>query len=157
MKETNIWIRSRNAAIKSIGLVKPEMDIGFDSRVPKEVQDELLAFVGWVEKNFNIPITIWVDFEYKHYLVKKDGQRVGYIFYWTEFSDYPNFGEKDCIPEIRLPVRTEYWTIEEVLISFIEALTNYFAWICDELTPDFLVDEDSAEEVLCEYLKSREE
>lgn len=120
--------------------------------IAPETQEELRAFVRWVESNFNIPVTLWVDFEYKHYLIKKDGKRVGYLFYWKDFSSHPVFDNKDDIPQIRLPVRTEHSSTEEILGSFIEAITDYFAWICNDITSGFVPNEDDVDDILQEYL-----
>ena len=79
-----------------------------------------------VESNYRIPVTLWVDFEYNHYLISRSGKRVGYLFYWADFSTYPMFDNAEDIPQIRLPVRTEHSTIEEILASFIEAITDYY-------------------------------
>lgn len=155
MNETNLWVKAKGVNIQTTNDIMSGFSIGFDKKIPHETQKELRAFVEWVENNFNIPVTLWVDFEYKHYLINRDGKRAGYLFYWTDFSSYPIFQNKDDIPEIRLPVRTEHSTMEEILASFIEAVTNYFAWICNELFAGFVPNENDVEEVLQEYLKFR--
>ncbi len=155
MNKANLWCKAKDVSILTSDDIAPGFNIGFDKQIPCEMQDELRAFVDWVEANFNVPVTLWVDFEYKHYLVSNDGHRVGYLFYWTDFSDYPVFENKDDIPEIRLPVRTEHSAFDEILTSFIEAITVYFAWICNEITEDFIPNDSDVHEVLQEYLKSR--
>ena len=122
---------------------------------PDTTQAELLAFVEWIESNFRIPITFWVDFDYKHYLIRRDGKRVGYLFYWSDFDSYPVFDNPADIPELRLPVREEHWTIEEILTSFIEAIMCYYAWICNEIDDSYEPTEAEVEEILQEYLRSR--
>ena len=107
-----------------------------------------------MESNYRIPITLWVDFEYKHYLIRKDGKRVGYLFYWADFSSHPVFENKNDIPQIRLPVRTEYSSIKEILTSFIEAITDYYAWICNEIEI-YEQNENDVEEILQAYLQYR--
>jgi len=119
------------------------------------MKNELRSFVNWIEDNCVIPITLWVDFEYKHYLIRQDGMRVGYLFYWSDFSSYPVFENKDDIPEIRLPVRTEHSTLEEILTSFIEAVYDYYAWICNELVESYMPNEDVIEEILLKYLSAK--
>lgn len=96
-----------------------------------------------------------MDFEYKHYLISESGERVGYLFYWSDFSYYPVFQNKDDIPIIRLPVRTERSTVKEILRSFIEAITDYFAWICNEIADGFEMDENDVDEILEAYLNFR--
>lgn len=80
---------------------------------------------------------------------------MGYLFYWSDFSSYPEFQNVDNIPEIKLPVRTERSSMEEILVSFIEAITDYFAWICNMLDTGFLQNEKDVVEVFQEYLKFR--
>ena len=109
-----------------------------------------------MENNYRIPITLWVDFEYNHYLISRSGKRVGYLFYWADFSSYPTFSRCEDIPEIRLPVRTEHSTIEEILTSFIEAITDYYAWLCNEIYEGYTPNEDEVEEILQAYLCSRQ-
>jgi hypothetical protein len=85
----------------------------------------------------------------------RNGKRVGYLFYWADFSTYPIFDNKEDIPRIRLPVRTEHSTMEEVLVSFIEAIDNYYAWICNEIYEGYEPNENDVEEILQAYLRSR--
>ena len=155
MRTDNLWVRAQAAPIQTTDEIRSGFDIGFDDRINQETQKELRAFVDWVEANYCIPITLWVDFEYRHYLVKKDGERVGYLFYWADFDSYPVFRNQEDIPQIRLPVRTEHSTIEEILGSFVEAITDYFAWICNEMEEDSFPYQDDAEEVLQAYLQDR--
>ena len=133
----------------------PEFDIGFDKRISKDAENALRSFVSWIESNYHIPVTLWVDFEYNHYLMDRNGKRVGYLFYWADFSTYPIFDNKEDIPRIRLPVRTEHSTMEEVLVSFIEAIDNYYAWICNEIYEGYEPNENDVEEILQAYLRSR--
>jgi len=148
---TNVWERAQRVRLQVADDIRPELDIGFDKRIPQDVQQALVAFVEWAEAHYRFPVTLWVDFEYKHYLVKRDGQRVGYLFYWADFSSYPVFDNIDDIPTIRLPVRTEYSTVEDILRSFCEAVTCYFAWICNEIGEYYPVTED-ADEIFEDYL-----
>ena len=66
MKENSLWQKAKNVQIQTSDDILPGFDIGFDSKIPAETQKELRNFVNWVEENFNIPVTLWVDFEYKH-------------------------------------------------------------------------------------------
>lgn len=151
----SVWKRTQNAELRVSENILPGFDIGFDKRISKEVEDELRTFVKWVENNYRVPITLWVDFEYNHYLVSRKGKRVGYLFYWSDFSSYPFFDNKDDIPQIRLPVRTEHSTVEEILSSFIEAITDYYAWICNEIE-EYTSDKSETEEILQKYLNFRQ-
>ena len=66
------------------------------------------------------------------------------------------FENQDDIPAIRLPVRTEHSTIEEIITSFIEAITDYYAWLCNELDEGYVADENDVEEILQTYLQYKE-
>ena len=155
MNQNSIWSKAQNVKLQVSEDILPEFDIGFDKRIPKDIEEELRTFVKWIENNYRIPITLWVDFEYNHYLISRDGRRVGYLFYWADFSTYPAFNKIDDIPQIRLPVRTEHSTIEEILSSFIEAITDYYAWICNEISEDYKINENDVEEILQAYLNFR--
>ena len=128
-------------------------DIGFDPKIPEETKDQLIKFVYWVEDHFHLPVTLWVDFKYNHYLISKNGKRVGYKFYWADFKTYPVFESFDDIPVIELPVRTEHYTIEEILSSFIDAISMYYVWLSNALTDDYATDINATEEVLQAYLE----
>lgn len=152
MAKQNVWDKAQSVKLNVSESISPLFNIFFDKKIPQEVKVELLNFVNWVENNYAIPITLWVDFEYKHYLVRRDGKRVGYLFYWSDFSNYPNFYNKNDIPYIRLPVRTEHWSIEEIISSFIEAIFDYYAWICNEIHEDYSINNADVEELLQKYL-----
>ena len=113
----------------------------------------LMGFVYWVEDHFSVPVTLWVDFKYNHYLVNENKQRVGYKFYWVDFESFPVFDNWDNLPVIELPVRTEHYTMEEILASFIEAITCYFAWLTNTIGDDFQPEADVVEEILQAYFK----
>ena len=153
MKENHLWKRAKEVKIQSASDIVGNFDIGFDDKIPKKTKNALMKFVYWVEDNFYLPVTLWVDFKYNHYLIDRAGKRVGYRFYWADFKSYPLFDNSDDIPVIELPVRTEYWTIEEILTSFIEAITQYFAWLTNTITDDTEPDEREVEEVLQAYLR----
>lgn len=149
MKENHLWNRARDVKIQTPPAIVGNFDIGFDEKIPEETKDQLMGFVYWVEDHFHLPVTLWVDFKYNHYLIDRQKNRVGYRFYWADFKNYPAFDDPDDIPVIELPVRTEHYSIEEIVSSFIEAISLYFAWLTNrELT----VDPNETEEVLQAYL-----
>ena len=154
MKSENLWEKSRGICIKTSADIVGNFDIGFDDNIPDETKDALMKFVYWVEDHYNLPVTLWVDFKYKHYLIDCNKKRVGYKFYWVDFANYPVFENTDDIPVIELPVRTERWTMEEILSSFIEAITHYFAWLANIHSDGFTPNEDLVELVLRSYLKT---
>ena len=59
----------------------------------------------------------------------------------------------DDIPVIELPVRMERRTQEDMLTSFIEAISLYFVWLMNEITDEVQPDPGEVEEVLQAYLQ----
>lgn len=155
MLENTLWRKASEIRIQAASSIAGGFDIGFDAKIPEGTKAELRAFIGWVESHFNLPVTLWVDFEYKHYLLDRNKKRAGYLFYWADFGTYPVFDNVEDIPIIRLPVRTERSTMEEILASFIEAISCYFSWLCHMISDDFMCDEDEVEEILQAYLSFR--
>lgn len=155
MKENHLRNRAKVVQIQTSSEIVGNFDIGFDDRIPEETKDALMRFAYWVEEHFYLPVTLLVDFKYNHYLIDRAGKRVGYRFYWADFVSYPAFDNPDDIPVIELPVRTERWSIEEILISFIEGISQYYAWLTNTITDDTEPDEKEVEEVLQAYLNDR--
>lgn len=153
MRENHLWNRAKNVKIQTSPEIVGNFDIGFDERIPEETKDALMRFVYWVEDHFHLPVTLWVDFKYKHYLISRKGKRVGYRFYWADFAPYPVMENPDDIPVIELPVRMERRTQEEMLTSFIEAISLYFVWLMNEITDEVQPDAGEVEEVLQAYLQ----
>ena len=151
MNENHLWNRAKQVQMQTSAEIVGGFDIGFDSKIPEETKDALMKFVYWVEDHFSLPVTLWVDFKYNHYLMEQSGKRVGYKFYWVDFANYPVFENPDDIPVIELAVRTERQTIEEILVSFIEAISRYYAWLNRDASP---IDADDVEQVLQAYLQN---
>ena len=154
MNPNNAWLRARHVCIQASREISGGFDLGFDKQIPEGTKMVLRKFVSWVETNFHMPVTLWVDFEYKHYLIRRDGKRVGFLFYWADFDEYPVFNNQKDIPMIRLPVRTEHSTMEEILTSFIEAISYYFAWLCNDLNSGYIPSEADVKEILQAYLET---
>ena len=155
MPESSVWEKAQTLELKVSESILPGFDLGFDKRISKEVERELRSFATWVERNYRIPITLRVDFEYRHYLIDRSGKRVGYLFYWADFPVYPVFDNAEDVPEIRLPARTERSSVEEILTSFIEAITDYYAWLCNEISEESTQNENDVEDILQAYLNYR--
>ena len=153
MRENHLWNKAKEIKILTSPAIVGNFDIGFDEKIPEDTKDQLMQFVYWVEDHFHLPVTLWVDFKYNHYLISQDGKRVGYKFYWADFKTYPVFENFDDIPVIKLPVRTEHYTIEEILSSFIDAISLYYVWLSNALTDDYATDINATEEVLQAYLE----
>jgi len=157
MNNENIWLRGSRASIMASAESKEGFDVGFDPKIPESTQNELRRFISWAQEHFRFPIPLWVDFEYRHYLVSSEGKRVGYLFYWADWDNYPVFSDPEKGPSIRLPVRMERYTLEEILTSFIEAISDYFAWLLNELTGEFIPSEQDVEEILEAFLLNRKQ
>ena len=105
MAGNGVWKKAQTVELKVSENILPEFDIGFDKRIPIEVEQELRSFVTWVENNYRIPITLWVDFEYNHYLKKAETYPVENIFHCPEntkksFSSFsPFFYIPHCKPQ----------------------------------------------------------
>ena len=155
LSSNNVWWRAQRGELRVSCDMRGEINIGFDRKIPEYTKEELKKFVRWAESRFHFPIDLWVDFEYRHYLVSRDGRRVGFLFYWTDFSEDLSFDKVEDIPMIRLPVRTERSSMEEVLTSFIEAVTCYFAWIVNEMCEGYTPSEEDVGEILRAYLRNR--
>ena len=151
MKENHLWNRASAARIHTGPEITGGFSIGFDRNIPETTRDALIRFVYWVEDRFSLPVTLWVDFKYNHYLMSRDKKRVGYLFYWVDFADYPNFLSPDDIPVIELPVRLEHSTPEEVLTSFVEAISLYYTWLLKGTYDGAKPDELETEAVLQQY------
>ena len=152
----HLWEQAKEIKIQTGEEIVGNFSLGFDKRIPEETKDALIDFVYWVEDHYPVPVTLWVDFKYNHYLVTRDKKRVGYKFYWVDFETYPVFEKEEDIPVIELPVRTENWTIEEILASFIEAITCYYAWLNNQMVEGFQPDSEQVEEILQKYLQFAE-
>ena len=151
MQEDHLWNRAKAVSIQTSPEIVGGFDIGFDERIPEAVQDKLMDFVYWVEDHFSLAVTLWVDFKYNHYLVDKAGKRVGYKFYCADWMPYPVLESWDDIPVIELPVRMEHSSIDEILFSFIEAISCYYAWLKNEYN-NYTPKENETAEILYTYL-----
>ena len=151
MAEGNLWEKSKTLEIRTGADIVGGFDVGFDKRIPDETKDALMEFVYWVEDHYHLPVTLWVDFQYRHYLVDQNKNRVGYKFYWADFGTFPVFENFDDLPVIELPVRTEKSTVDEILASFIEAITHYFAWLSRLDLHAFEPDAALTEKILNDY------
>ena len=147
----NIWEEARALSIQTGADIVGGFDIGFDKETPEETKDALMDFVYWVEDQYALPVTLWVDFKHRHYLVDKNKKRVGYKFYWADFNTFPIFENFDDLPVIELAVRRGKSTMDEILASFIEAITCYFAWLSHLDMGSFEPDEALTEGILHAY------
>lgn len=151
MKKTNLWDRAHELSIETGPDIVGGFSIGFDDAISEKIKDQLMHYVHWVEDDYPMPVTLWVDFEYKHYLRQRNGKKAGYLFYWADFTTFPVFTHEPDIPVIRLPVRTEQRTMHEILTSFTQAITEYFVWLANEMVEGYEPDEGTVEAVMTAY------
>lgn len=147
----NLWENAKDLPIRVGPEIAGGFDVGFDDKIPEQTKDELMSFVYWVEDHYALPVTLWVDFKYNHYLMTRDKRQVGYRFYWVDFTTWPVFENPDDIPVIELPVRTEKWSIRSILGSFIQGITMYFAWLANMDVFEFEPDDALVDEILQRY------
>lgn len=147
----NIWEEASALPIQTGPDIVGGFDVGLDRAIPEATKDALMDFVYWVEDRYHMPVTLWVDFKYRYYLVDKNRSRVGYKFYWADFVSFPVFDNFDDLPVIELPVRGEKSSMDEILAAFIEAITHYFAWLSHMDMNAFEPDEALTQEILRDY------
>ena len=152
MKNGSLWENAKELNIQVSGDITGGFDLGFDAGIPEETKDALIRFAYWVEDHYALPVTLWVDFKNKHYLIDQNKRRVQYRFYWVDFENYPVFQNPDDIPVIELPVKAGRQTMEEILTAFTEAVTHYFAWLANMPMHDFRPDHALVGSILQRYL-----
>ena len=125
----NLWETASALPIQTGKEITGGFTVGFDREVPEETKDILMRFAYWAEDRYGLPVTLWIDFKYRHYLLGPDGKRAAYRFYWAEFASFPVFDNYDDIPVIELAVRTGKRTTDGILGAFVEAISCYYAWL----------------------------
>lgn len=150
MTNTNLWDAAKELPICAGAEITGGFSVGFDTQIPEAQRDKLMEFVYWVEDNFAMPITLWVDFKCRKYLIDQAGKRSGYRFWWAPFRDYPNFDNPDDIPVIELAVDRP---MEEILPAFIVAISRYFAWLSQGKCDDFVADTPFVDSIIQRYIQ----
>ena len=155
MHDNHLWNCAKTLEIQTGPEIVGGFSLGFDNRIPEEIRAELTRFTYWVEDHFSVPVTLWVDFKYNHYLIDRDGKRAGYRFWWADWDTFPVMEREEDIPVIELPVRTEHWTIRDILASFVQAITLYFVWLSGENPDDYEPEDSEVNAVLDAYFSDR--
>lgn len=155
MLENHLWNRAKMLEIRTGPEIVGGFSLGFDRRIPEEIREELTRFVYWVEDHFSVPVTLWVDFKYNHYLIDRNSKRAGYLFYWVDWNTFPVMEREEDIPVIELPVCTEHWTIRDILASFVEAITLYFVWLSGKNPDDYEPEDSEVNAVLDAYFSDQ--
>ena len=153
----NLWEKAKSVSVRTGSEIVGGFDVGFDGKIAEETKDALMRFLYWVEDHYSLPITLWVDFKYKHYLIDDDKKRAYYRFYWVEYESLAAFDRFDDIPVIELAARCEHRALDAVLSALIEGISHYFAWLCGMNMKAFRPDKMLTEEILSRYKNSRGE
>ena len=119
--------------------------------IDREVKQNILNFMDFIESEYSLKTPLNIDFFDKDYLVDRTGKKVGYIFYWLDLKKYPNIYSEDEFPSIELPVSKNKWSVDEILTSFIEALSMYYAWCLNIMHDNYEVDDSLVDSILKEY------
>lgn len=147
----NIWKEAQKVKLNITFECKYEFDISFDDDINREVKKNLTNLMNFIETHYSLKTPLYVEFINKEYIIDKTGKKVGYIFYWDDFKNYPNIYNEEQLPNIELPVNNNKWTVDEILTSFIEALTMYFAWCLNIINDGYNVDNSLVDSILEEY------
>ncbi len=150
---TTVWDKAKSVKLNVDDNIEGNLNIYFDSKIPVALKERLTDIVEWLESNYSFPITLYVDFEYKSYLISRQNKRVGYLFHFWEFDDYPNFDDDESVPEIRLAVKEDKTGFEGITVSFFTAISYYFAWILHEDLYKYNVDDDEVDYMVTKYLE----
>lgn len=150
----NIWDKTKELKFALPSDLTPGMSVEYPMGSEyEELRFELVKFIEWVEENYNVQIPVLVDFVDKNYLVE-NGKRCGYLFYYQEFVNYPEFNNAEDLPYIIVPVKgyKTKWSLRDILGSFVEALTDYFSWLDNSLEANSDI-QATVDEILDRYFK----
>ena len=147
----NLWEKAKLISVKSGSEIVGGFDVGFDKEIGEETQNVLMDFLYWVEDHYPVPVTLWVDFKHKHYLLDENKKWTPYRFYWVDYESLANFDSFDDIPVIELAARGEKQTLNVLLSSLIDAISHYYAWLSGEDMKKFQPDQELTEEILRKY------
>ena len=75
----NLWEEARQVSVQTGADIVGGFDVGFHPDVPEETKDALMQFVYWVEDNYALPVTLWVDFQQKHYLMQNKKRKASFL------------------------------------------------------------------------------
>lgn len=107
--------------------------------------------MDFIESEYSLKTPLHIAFFNKDHLIDRTGKKVGYIFYWPDFKNYPNIYSENELSSIELPVSKNKWSVDEILTSFIEALSMYYAWFLNIMHDNYEVDNSLVDSILKEY------
>ena len=147
----NIWKEAKKVNLNITFECEYKFIVETDSDIDREVKQNLLNFIDFIESEYSLKTPLNIKFFNKDYLIDRIGKKVGYIFYWSDFKKYPNIYSEDELPSVLLPVSKSKWSIDEILLSLIEALSMYYAWCLNIMTDNYEVDNSLVDAILKEY------
>ena len=147
----NIWKEAKKAHLNIAFECSYKFIVETNGDIDREVKRNLLNFMDFIESEYSLKTPLHIVFFNKDHLIDRTGKKVGYIFYWPDFKNYPNIYSKDELPSIELPVSKNKWSVDEILTSFIEALSMYYAWCLNIMHDNYEVDNSLVDAILKEY------
>lgn len=147
----NVWKKAKKVNINITFDCVYEFDFELDENINKIVKKELANFMDFIESTYPLKTPIIVSFYNRDKLIDQNGKKVGFIFYWSDFKNYPNIYTEDDLPIIELPVNNDKWSMDEIITSFIEALTMYWAWCLNIMSDEYITDNSVVDSILMEY------
>lgn len=151
IRPENIWHQVKTKDWPAHPGMRREIDFGFDREIPEDDRERFRTFVAWAEEHFVFPVTLWIDFKYRHYLLNRSKQRMGYLLYTARDVNPQDVTDMDDIPVAEIPVRREQWRFRGIMYSLIECITDYYLWLLghgDDDVNDYAKD---VEEILTLY------
>ena len=147
----NLWALVKNRDWPVVPGVRREIDFGFDREIGEEYRERFRDFIAWAEAHFVFPVTLWIDFRYRHYLVNREHRCMGYIIYFKPDVRPEMLTDEDDMPVADVPVRREHWLFDEILYSLIECITEYYLWLLDRQAESVNDHADDVLEILSLY------
>ena len=149
----NIWKEAKTVNLNIVFECEYNFIVENKGDIDKEVKQNLLNFMTFIEEEYSLKTPLNIEYINKDYLLDRTGKKVGYIFYWSDFKNYPNIYSEDELPNIELPVSKGKWSVDEILTSFIEALSMYYAWCLNIMHDNYEIDKSLVDVILKEYRK----
>ena len=147
----NIWKEAKKVHLNITFECSYKFIVETNGDIDREVKQNILNFMDFIESEYSLKTPLNIELFDKDYLVDRTGKKVGYIFYWPDFKKYPNIYSEDEFPSIELPVSKNKWSVDEILTSFIEALSMYYAWCLNIMHDNYEVDNSLVDAILKEY------
>ena len=132
-----------------------ECEVGFDVYYEDDVPDNtrmvLDNFLNFFEEKYPLKTKFFIDFTNEDSVTGEDGSEQGYLFNWTNFSNYPKFEDDEEAPILTVPVKLGNWEITDILWSLVQGLVHYYAWICNRLDTDYSLTDKEIENIIVEF------